>query len=95
MCSFVCLGVLSASVFALYKLVPSARLDLLAQLALADAVSVFLLAWCQDAVRIAIDVKWKWWVWIRRRQIAKRAVERHLKRQAKDNLEFAWRVMCK
>lgn len=72
MCSFVCLGVLSASVFALYKLVPSARLDLLAQLALADAVSVFLLAWCQDAVRIAIDVKWKWWVWIRRRQIAKK-----------------------
>lgn len=63
LCSFVCLGLLVGSVLALYRLVPAARLDLLAQLALADAASVFLLAWCQDIVSIGIRAKWKWWVW--------------------------------
>lgn len=62
LCSLVCLALLTASVVALYRLVPAARLDLLAQLALADAASVFMLAWCQDVVRMGVRIKWRWWL---------------------------------
>lgn len=49
-CYLVCLAVFAGSMIVLFKTVPNVKVDLIVEVAIADAASVYLLAVCQDLV---------------------------------------------
>lgn len=59
-CYVGCLLVFAAAIWSVFILMPQAKMDLLVQLAICDAASVFLLALCQDLMLVFIQSKYKW-----------------------------------
>lgn len=59
-CYVGCLLAFAVAIWSVLILMPQAKMDLLVQLAICDAASVFLLAVCQDIMLLGIHTRYRW-----------------------------------